>query len=112
RESLATCALRGVAMHQFWKVEPKLVTVALGVRTLDFAQLALKARVHDGLSLGGGNLPDITLILIVEQREQRRKRIAVLEAQPATVANLKCPFDFFVEPARLPVLLLGRIVGQ
>ena len=99
-------------MHQLWEVEPKLVPVALGVRALDFAQFALKARVHDGTRLGGSYLPDIAVILFVQKRKKRRERIAVLEAEPAAVAYLERSLDLLVERTRFPVLLFGGIVGQ
>jgi len=98
-------------MNQFWKVEPKLVTIAFGVRALDLAQLALKAKIHDCAGLRGRDLPHVAVILSVEKREKRRERIAVFETQSATVADLERTLDLLVEPAGFPVLSLGGIVG-
>src|SRR5206468_11923829 len=55
-ESLTLRFLRNVALHQTWKIQFELVSIALGVGTLDLTELALKARVHHFGCLGSGDL--------------------------------------------------------
>jgi hypothetical protein len=97
-------------VHQLWKIEPELVPFALGVGTLDFAELALEAGVHDGFSLICGNASDVAVILVVQQREEGWKAVAVLEAEAAAVTYLERALHFFVKSAGFPVFLLRGVV--
>jgi hypothetical protein len=97
-------------MNKLWKIEPELVSVALGVRALDFAQLALKARVHYRICFSRIDAADIAVVLVIQKREERWKRIAVLEAKPAAVTDLECALYFLIERACVPIRFFRRIV--
>ena len=86
--------------------------VTLSVRTLDFAKLALKTRIHDRLSFSRLDPSYISVVLVIKKRKERRERIAIFEAKPAALTDLECPLDLFVESGFISVFFFGRIVGQ
>src|SRR2546423_936229 len=65
REPLLARSLCRVAMHKLWKVELELVPVTLGVGTLNLAQLALKARVHDRVGFTRSDTSHVAIVLLV-----------------------------------------------
>jgi hypothetical protein len=97
-------------VHHLWKIESKLVALALGVGTLDFTQLALKAGVHDGFGLVRVNASDVAVILFVQQREESREAVAVLEAEAASVTDLERALDLFVKRGGFPIFLFRGII--
>ena len=84
---------RLVAMHQLREVELKLVPDARRVRTLHFAQLALEALIHDAVGLVRRDLARIAFVLLIQELEQVRERIAVLEAHATAIAQLEGALD-------------------
>ena len=105
-------ALRLVAVDELREVELELVLLARRVRALHLAQLALEARVHHAVGLAGGDLRDVAVVLAVDQVEQHREAVAVLEAHAAAVAQLEGPRDLLRERRLVPVLRLVGIVGE
>ena len=105
-------ALRLVAVHQLGEVEEVLVLVAHGVRALDLAQLALEALVHHLGGLGLGDLADVAVVAIVDEGEQRREAVAVLEAHAAAVTDLEGALDLLGERTSVPVHGFRRVIGQ
>jgi hypothetical protein len=101
-----------LAMDQARKVELELVLLARRVRTLHFAELALEARGNDAIDVPTVDALNIPVVLAVEKVEQGREAVAVLEAQPTAVAELKSPFDLAAEQCRVPVPWLFGIVGE
>src|SRR5260370_475311 len=108
RKALTSSSLGVVAVHQPGKVQAELVPVAFGVRTLHFAKLALKARVHDGLCFSRLDLSYISVVPVIKKRKERRERIAIFKAKPASMTDLERPLDLLVEPGCVPVFFLGR----
>ena len=103
---------RVVAVHELREVELELVPVPGGVRALHLTELALKASVHDALRLERRQLADIAVVLVVDRREQDRKRVTVLEAHAAAMADLEDALDFLLERVFVPVLRLAGVVTQ
>jgi hypothetical protein len=101
-----------VSMDELRKIELKLVPIAGRVRALHLAELALKACVHDPLRVERGQLADVSVMFVVDGGKQDRKRVAVLEAHAAPVADLEDALDFLVERIFVPVLVFGRVVAQ
>src|SRR5437016_5697544 len=66
REPLFLSSLRGVAMNELWEVELELVSIALSVGTLNLAQLALKARVHNLVGFTRCDPSHIAVIFVIE----------------------------------------------
>src|SRR5512138_732265 len=67
--------LRSIAMDEFGKIELELMVVSRRVGTLHFAKLALKARVHQRSRLAWRYSRDISVVFLVEEREQIRKDV-------------------------------------
>ncbi len=99
-------------MDQLGKVELVLVPVTHRVRTLHFAELALKALVHDVRGLLRRELPHIAGMALIDEGEERRETVAILEAEPASVTDLEGAFDLLVERYRVPVLLVRGVIGE
>src|SRR2546426_3465999 len=110
-ESFPLRFLRNIALDQTWKIQLELVSIALGVGTLDLAELALKAGVHDFGCVGCGDLPDIA-VLPVDGRKKIRKAVTVFEAETAAVADFERPPDFLLECLRIPIFGFRGIVGK
>src|SRR6059036_1101847 len=110
-ESFTAGFLRNVALHQTWKIQFELVSVALAVGTLDLTELTLKARVHHFGCLGSGDLPNIA-VLPVYGGKKTRKAVTVFEAETAPVADLEGPPDLLVERLRIPVFCFRGIIGE
>src|SRR5512135_2216428 len=72
--------LRLIAMNQFWKIELKFMFVARSVWALHFAELALKASVHDFSRFWFVNLVDISVVFVIEQSEKARECVAIFKA--------------------------------
>ena len=51
-------------------------------------------------------------VLAIDRVEQRRERWAQIEAQPAAVTDVENPHDFLVQSGAIPILRLGRVVGE
>ena len=66
-ESLAPRSLRDAPVHQAGKIQSEIVSIALAVGTLNLAQLALETRVDDLGRVGGGDLPDIAIVFVVDE---------------------------------------------
>jgi hypothetical protein len=101
-----------VAVYETGKVELKLVAFTRCIRALNLTELALKAGTHDPFGLFRGDSTDVALVPVVEEIEKNREAVAVLEAHPASVADLEGTCDFLGESLRLPVPLVFRIVTQ
>ena len=101
-----------VAMHQLWKVYLELVPVTWRVRALHLTELALKARVHDALRIEWRQFANVAVVLLVDRREQGWKRITVLEAHAAAMADFEDALDFFAERVFIPVFLFTGVVAQ
>src|SRR5205814_9552457 len=112
RETLRARALRRPAVDERGEVELELVPIASRVRTLHLAELALEAGVHDGRGLRRADPAHVTLVARVDQREERRERVAVFEAEAAAVADLERAPHVAVERVRVPLLRLRRAVGR
>jgi len=95
-KSITLRSLCLVAMDEPREIQFEFMIVTLCVRALDLAQLALKAGVHDRARLGGGDAANIAIVLLVQQRKKRWEAVAVLEAEPAAVADLERPPDLLV----------------
>ena len=104
--------LRLVAVHELREVELVLVLVPRRVRALHLAQLALEAGVHHPVRLGGGELADVAVVLLVDEVEQDREAVAVLEAHAAAVADLEGPRDLLLQARGVPVARLLGVVGK
>src|SRR5688572_10510954 len=92
-----------VTMNQLGEVDLELVIVSRRVRTLDLTQLALEAGIHDRPGFRSRYLRDVTVVLVVEKREETRERVAILEAKPAAMTDLEDARDFFLERFGIPV---------
>src|SRR5262245_689353 len=66
RQSVASSPLRHVPVNQPRKIELEFVSVAFGVRTLNLTQFALKAGIDDLAGIGGRDLPNIAVVLLVQ----------------------------------------------
>src|SRR5215468_10206776 len=99
-------------MDQPREVELELMTVALGIWTLHLTEFALETGVHNLFRICRIDPSDITIVLLVEEREESWKAIAIFEAKTATVANLKRPPDFLVERDGIPIFLFRCIVSE
>src|SRR5262245_47092133 len=67
RQPFPARLLRFVAMHELGEIDLKLMVVSRRVRTLHFAELALKAGVHDRASLARSDARHVAFILAVKQ---------------------------------------------
>ena len=101
-----------VAVNELREIELELVPVALGVRALHLAELALEAGVHDPPGLHGGDLANVAVVRVVQNLEEIRKAVAVLEAHSAAVADLEGAGDLFLESLPVPVAAVFGVVGQ
>ena len=81
------------------------------VGTFDLAQLASVAQVDDAFLLGRRQRSHVAVVAI-DRVEQRRKRRAKIEAQAAAVTDVEDALDFLVESGAVPILRLGRIIGE
>jgi len=84
-------------VHELREVDLVLVLVAGRVRALHLAQLALEAGVHHPVRLRGGELADVAVVLLVDEVEESREAVAVLEAHAAAVAHLEDPRDLLLQ---------------
>ena len=112
RDAAPPGALGLVAVDELREVELELVLVARGVGALHLAQLALEAGVHHAVGLAGGDLVDVALVLLVDQLEQDREAVAVLEAHAAAVTQLEGARQLLLQRLGVPVLRLFGIVGE
>jgi hypothetical protein len=112
RQPVALRALRLVAVHELGEIELERVAVARRVRALHLAQLALEAGVHHRARLARVELAHVAVVALVDEAEQRRERVAVLEAHATAVADFEHARDLAREPRLVPVLRLDRVVRQ
>ncbi len=77
------------AMNQLRKVELKFMVIARSIRTFHFAELALKTRLHDRPGLLVGQPLHTPVVFVVDQIEEHREGVAVLEAHTTAMADLK-----------------------
>ena len=110
--SIASAPLGLVPVDQLREVQLELVAVAHRVGTLDLTQLALEALVHHLRCLGIGDGAHVAVVVVVDERKQRRERIAVLEAHPAAVTDLECAVDLCLKRVGVPVDVFRGVVGQ
>jgi hypothetical protein len=99
-------------MDETGKIELKFVTVARCIRALNLTELALKAGAHYPLSFFGGNSTDVAVVPVVDEIEQDGEAVTILEAHPASMADLEGTCDFLGQGLRLPVTLVLRVVAQ
>jgi hypothetical protein len=111
-EAVAPAVLGVVAVDQRREVQLEGVTLAPRVGALHLAELALEAGAEDPLRLRRRDAPDVPIVGPVQEREEGGEDVAVLEAQPAAVADLEGPEDLPAERGRLPVDGLVRLVGE
>src|SRR5262249_9514244 len=112
REAGPRGLLGGVAVDEGGEVELELVVLAASVRALDLAQLALEAEVHDAVGLRPAQAPHVARVLLVDQAEEGRERVAVLEAETTPVTDLEGALHLLGERGRIPVLGFRRVVGE
>lgn len=103
---------RFVAVDEPREVELELVARLRCVGTLDLAELALEARVHDLTRLLRAELADVAVVPVVDEREELREAVAVLEAHAAAVTDLEDPLDLLVERLSLPVVRVRGVVRE
>jgi hypothetical protein len=97
-------------MNHFGEIKLVGMAVARCVGAIDFAKLALEAGIEDLFRFRSGYLPDIPVVLVVNEREEVGKGIAILEAEPAPVADLEDPLDFLAQAFLAPIIPVGRVV--
>ncbi len=103
-------ALGLVAVDEPGEVQGEGVALAGRVGALHLAELALEAVVHDPVALILREGAHIALVLVVDEAEEAREGVAVLEAHAAAVADLEGPLHFLLEQALVPVAGVRRIV--
>ena len=103
---------RVVTVNQLGEIDLELVPVTWRVGALHLAQLALEAGIHDPLGIERRHFTDIAVVLVVDRREEDRKRVAVLEAHAAAMADLEDALELFAERAFVPVLVFTGVVAQ
>jgi hypothetical protein len=82
--------------------------IARRIRTLNFAELALKAAIHNFVNTLPGKFRDVAIVVIIQQGEQIRKAIAKLKAHPAAITDLKHPLGFLTQGSLIPI---RRVIG-
>jgi hypothetical protein len=100
------------AVDQLGEVELPGVLVARRVRALHLAELALEAGVHHLHRLLGRDPVGVAVVLLVDGLEEEREAVAVLEAHAAAVTDLEGALHLGVDRLRLPVDLVGGVVGE
>jgi hypothetical protein len=95
-ESIALCPLCDVSMDESREIQFELVPVAFSVWTLHFAKFALETLIHDCRGFRVRKSSHIAAMLIVDERKETWKTVAVFEAQPTAVTDFERSLDFFV----------------
>src|SRR5205823_15103269 len=101
--------LGGVAVDERGEVELELVPFAARVRALDLAELALEAEVHDTVGLRGRHAAHVAPVLLVDETEEGREGVAVLEAETTPVTDLVRALDLLGVRGSCLVLRFRRI---
>jgi len=83
-------------MNEPREIQPEFVAVAFSIWALNFAQLALEARVHHIRGFGGGEFSHIATVVIVERGKKTGKAVAVFKAEPAAMTDFKRSPDLLV----------------
>jgi hypothetical protein len=101
-----------ITVNDFREIELELVVVTGSVRALDLTELALEARVHDAIGLGGRDFAYVTVVFFVEEIEKNGETVTVFEAHPAAVTNFEGSGDFLTERLTIPISIFLRVVAQ
>ena len=97
--------------HQSREVDGPLVLIG-HVRAVDVAELAVEAEVDDLVLLGGREPGRVLIVVPIDHLEQRRERVAELEAQPAAVTEVVDAGELLAEVTLVHVPRVERVVGR
>src|SRR5262245_59462583 len=89
-ETLTPRPLCDVSLNESRKIQFEFMPIALGVRTLNLAELALEARIHHLRGFRSSDPPDIAVVFGIKERKKRWEAVTVFEAEPAAMTDFEC----------------------
>src|SRR5262245_14827425 len=68
-QTLTLRPLCDVSLNESRKIQFEFMPIALGIRTLNLAELALEARIHHLGGFRSSDLPDLAVVLRIKERK-------------------------------------------
>jgi hypothetical protein len=99
-------------VHETGEIELELVAVPRCIRALNLTELTLEAGTHYPFRVVGSETANIAVVSGVEEIEENRKAITVLEAHATPVTDLEGACDLHLQRSRFPIPLVFRVVAQ